>query len=76
MAKKSLIVKTARQKRASEHRHGLGLDPKPGQQVKTYNRCSLCGRSHGYIRKFDICRICFRERAQRGELMGVKKSSW
>lgn len=40
------------------------------------NRCKLCGRPRGYIRKFGICRICFREYANRGEVPGVKKASW
>ena len=40
------------------------------------NRCKICGRSRGYIRKFEICRICFRELAGRGMLPGVKKASW
>lgn len=76
MAKTSLKVKQAKRKRALKHRLALGLDPKPKQGVRDYNRCSLCGRPHGYLRKFDICRICFRELAQEGKLMGIKKSSW
>ena len=40
------------------------------------NRCSKCGRPRGYIRKFGLCRICFREFASRGEVPGVKKASW
>ena len=40
------------------------------------NRCNICGRPRGYIRKFGICRICFRELAGRGMLPGVKKASW
>lgn len=40
------------------------------------NRCALCGRSRGYLRRFGLCRICFRERALKGELPGVKKASW
>ncbi|MBD3251784.1 type Z 30S ribosomal protein S14 [Candidatus Uhrbacteria bacterium] len=39
-------------------------------------RCWRCGRKHGYMRDFDLCRICFRELANRGELPGVTKSSW
>lgn len=49
---------------------------KPKFKVRAYNRCSVCGRAHGYIRFFDLCRICFREKAHRGELPGVTKSSW
>jgi small subunit ribosomal protein S14 len=48
----------------------------PKFKVRGYNRCSLCGRRHGYMRFFGICRICFREKSHRGELPGVKKSSW
>lgn len=40
------------------------------------NRCELCGRSRGYLRKFGLCRICFRERASKGEIPGVRKASW
>ena len=49
---------------------------KPKFKVRGYNRCSLCGRSKGYIRYFGVCRICFREKAHLGELPGVTKSSW
>lgn len=44
--------------------------------VRAHNRCSLCGRSRGYMRKFGLCRLCFRERAHKGELPGVTKASW
>jgi len=44
--------------------------------VRVHNRCSMCGRPHGYMRRFDLCRICFREQALRGNLPGVVKSSW
>lgn len=44
--------------------------------VQEKNRCLRCGRSRGYIRRFAICRICFRELAYKGYLPGVKKSSW
>lgn len=40
------------------------------------NRCKLCGRARGYMRKFKICRICFRELATQGKIPGVKKASW
>ncbi|MBD3263475.1 MAG: type Z 30S ribosomal protein S14 [Candidatus Omnitrophica bacterium] len=40
------------------------------------NRCRICGRPRGYIRDFELCRICFRELAWRGEIPGVKKASW
>jgi small subunit ribosomal protein S14 len=61
MAKKSLIAKAKR---------------KPRFPVQGYNRCSLCGRPRGYMRRFALCRICFRERALLGQLPGVTKSSW
>ena len=40
------------------------------------NRCRLCGRPHGYMRRFGLCRICFRELALNGQIPGVTKSSW
>lgn len=40
------------------------------------NRCQLCGRPRAFIRLFGLCRLCFREAAQRGEIPGVKKASW
>jgi small subunit ribosomal protein S14 len=45
-------------------------------KVQQYNRCHLCGRPHAYMRKFGICRICFRELAHMGQVPGVTKSSW
>ncbi|HEA66090.1 MAG: type Z 30S ribosomal protein S14 [Desulfobacterales bacterium] len=44
--------------------------------VRAYNRCPMCGRPRGYMRKFGICRICFRNLASQGMLPGVTKSSW
>jgi len=61
MAKKSLIAKAKRE---------------PNFRVRRYNRCPLCGRSRAYMRKFDMCRICFRELALNGEIPGVIKASW
>jgi len=61
MAKTSQIVKAGR---------------KPKFSTRINNRCSLCGRPRGYMRKFGLCRICFRERASKGEIPGVIKSSW
>ena len=40
------------------------------------NRCKLCGRPRGYMRKYGICRLCFREHAMVGEIPGVRKASW
>jgi len=45
-------------------------------KVRQYNRCPLCGRSRAYLRKFDMCRICFRSLALSGEIPGVTKASW
>ena len=61
MARKSLIAKQQR---------------KPKFRVRAYNRCRRCGRPRAYIRKFGICRICFRELALEGKIPGVVKSSW
>ncbi|MDR9501199.1 MAG: type Z 30S ribosomal protein S14 [Desulfurivibrionaceae bacterium] len=61
MAKKSLIAKSSR---------------KPKFKVRAYNRCPLCGRPHAFLRKYGICRICFRSMASHGEITGVTKSSW
>lgn len=44
--------------------------------VREKNRCQLCGRSRGFMRKFNLCRLCFRELANKGELPGVIKASW
>jgi len=48
----------------------------PKFKVRAYNRCGRCGRSRAYLRKFGICRICFRELALQGEIPGVVKASW
>jgi len=61
MAKESMVVKANR---------------KPRFTTQGYNRCKLCGRSRAYMRKFGMCRICFRENALQGKLPGVLKSSW
>ena len=61
MAKKSLIIKQQR---------------KPKYATRAYNRCKLCGRPRGYMRKFGMCRVCFRTLAHRGEIPGVTKASW
>ncbi|MDP4856774.1 MAG: type Z 30S ribosomal protein S14 [Desulfobacterales bacterium] len=61
MAKTSLKIKALR---------------KPKFAVRAYNRCPICGRPRAYIRKFGLCRICFRNFASQGKLPGVIKSSW
>jgi small subunit ribosomal protein S14 len=49
---------------------------KPKFSTRIVRRCWRCGRKRGYMRQFDICRICFRELANTGQIPGVKKSSW
>ncbi|HOV90450.1 MAG TPA: type Z 30S ribosomal protein S14 [Syntrophorhabdaceae bacterium] len=61
MARKAMIEKASRA---------------PKFQVRLRNRCSICGRPRGYLRKFKICRICFRNYALKGDIPGVVKSSW
>jgi small subunit ribosomal protein S14 len=61
MAKKCLVLKAQK---------------KPKFSTRIVRRCGLCGRPRGYLRKFGICRICFRELALKGEVPGILKSSW
>ncbi len=61
MAKKSMIVKQSRKQKF---------------KVREYTRCTRCGRPHSVLRKYGICRICFRELAYKGQIPGVTKSSW
>jgi len=49
---------------------------KPKFSSRAIRRCFRCGRKRGYMRDFNLCRICFREMANRGEIPGIKKSSW
>jgi small subunit ribosomal protein S14 len=60
MAKKSMIIREERRK----------------YRTRVRNRCKQCGRPRGYMRRFGLCRICFRELALKGEIPGVVKSSW
>jgi small subunit ribosomal protein S14 len=48
----------------------------PKYKVRKYNRCSRCGRPRAYIRRFGVCRICFRELALEGKVPGIVKASW
>ena len=48
----------------------------PKFSTRAYNRCKICGRPHGYLRKYGICRICFRNLSYAGQIPGVKKASW
>ncbi len=61
MAKKCLVVKQQRT---------------PKFKVRGYNRCGLCGRPRAFLRRFGVCRICFRMLALQGEIPGVTKASW
>ncbi|MBA3915594.1 MAG: type Z 30S ribosomal protein S14 [Acidobacteriales bacterium] len=49
---------------------------KPKFSTRKHNRCQICGRPRAFLRKFGICRLCFRSLALRGEIPGVSKSSW
>ena len=60
MAKKSIVIRETRRK----------------YDERVRNRCRICGRPRGYIRRFGLCRICFRELALEGKIPGVVKSSW
>ena len=48
----------------------------PKYSTRAYTRCRLCGRPHSVLRKYGICRVCFRELAYKGEIPGVRKASW
>ena len=61
MARKALIAKAKRN---------------PKYSTRTVRRCWRCGRNRGYMRDFNLCRICFRELAENGDLPGVTRSSW
>ncbi len=61
MAKKSVIARALRP---------------PKFKSRVVRRCFRCGRKRGYLRAFDLCRICFRELANKGEIPGIRKSSW
>lgn len=74
MARKSIVISQRRKLDAFLRAKAEGRKPKFPTRI--YNRCSLCGRRHGYMRFFGICRICFRELASNGEIPGVTKSSW
>ncbi|AIH04225.1 MULTISPECIES: type Z 30S ribosomal protein S14 [Thermodesulfobacterium] len=49
---------------------------KPKFQVRHRNRCSICGRARAYIRRFGLCRMCFRKLASEGKIPGIRKASW
>ena len=74
MARKALRVKCALALKKAAALVTLGKPIK--KATRLYHRCEACGRAHGYIGSFRMCRICVREKANAGELMGVRKSSW
>ena len=61
MARKAMVVKQQKKQK---------------YKTREYTRCSICGRPHSVLRSFGICRICFRELAYKGQIPGVRKSSW
>ncbi|RKX96886.1 MAG: type Z 30S ribosomal protein S14 [Spirochaetes bacterium] len=61
MARKALIVKAQKPQK---------------YKTRVYNRCKICGRPRAYLRKFEMCRICFRKLASEGLIPGVTKASW
>ena len=61
MAKKALIEKQQKKQKFS---------------TREYTRCEICGRPHYVLKKYGLCRVCFREKANKGEIPGVKKASW
>ena len=61
MARKSMIIKA---------------NKKPKYKVRAYTRCQICGRPHSVLKKYGICRICFRNLAYKGQIPGFTKSSW
>ena len=89
MAKKSVIARNEKRKRlvakyakkrallrAAGDYEGLQRLPRNASPVRVRNRCALTGRSRGYLRKFGISRIKFRELANEGYIPGIKKASW
>ena len=65
MAKKSMKIKQQRNAKFSTREYS-----------RAYTRCKICGRPHSVLRKYGICRICFRELAYKGQIPGVRKASW
>ena len=49
---------------------------KPKYKTRQVNRCRICGRPRGFLRKYEMCRLCFRKLASEGLIPGVTKSSW
>ncbi len=89
MARKAMVVKNLKRKKTVEkyrtkreellkegNRAALSELPRDAFPTRIQNRCALTGRPHGYLRKFGISRIAFRELAYKGEIPGVRKASW
>ncbi len=74
MARKALKIKLAKMRARANKEYAAGK--KITKSTRLYHRCTQCGRIHRFMRRFDICGICFRELASQGKIMGVKKSSW
>lgn len=74
MARKAIVHKS--QKFLARHLQAKKEGRKIKFSTRAYNRCKLCGRPHGFMRDFGICRCCFRELAEKGQIPGVRKSSW
>lgn len=77
--RKKLIQKYAKRRaelKAKGDYEGLAKLPRNSSPTRLKNRCQISGRPRGYMRKFGMSRIEFRELASRGEIMGIKKSSW
>ena len=77
MAKTSMKVKAAKPAKYSTRQYNrCKICGRPHAYLRKYGICRICGRPHAYLRKYGVCRICFRELAHKGEIPGVKKSSW
>jgi len=74
MAKVSKIVRN--EQRIKKVEKALAQGKKPAHKIRVRNRCAECGRPRGYIRFFGLCRSCLRFLARKGEVSGMKKSSW
>jgi small subunit ribosomal protein S14 len=74
MARKAIVVKS--RKLMARHLQAKAEGRKIKFSTRAYNRCHLCGRPRGFMRDFGICRCCFRELAEKGEVPGVRRSSW
>lgn len=75
LRERSLDVKLSEEER-HEARVALNKMPRDSALIRLRNRCSLTGRARGYLRKFGVSRLCFRQMANDGLLPGVTKSSW